>query len=139
MDCFEYNTTYLYKGQEYEMSELFFDVPCYYGQELNPDSRSVNEKYRFTADVYLKDKIIKFIKQPPKDSYIAAEWKEYEESSIEYASLKYVYKRHIKSHHEYARKLDELFVSKKFSETCYRDFNKEFKKYKRSQNRDSDI
>ena len=132
MDYINQNSTYLYKGREYEMSELFFYVPCYYENELDLNTGETNDKYRFTADVYLKDKIVKFIKHPPEGSYLSTEWKEYEESKVEYASVKYVYKRQIKSHHEYARKLDELFVSKSFGKNCLKDFEKEYKKFKSS-------
>lgn len=135
MDEFNFDTSYTYKGKEYEMLELFIDTPCFYKDY--PDFRNnddhYNEEYRFEADIYLKDKIYEFIKKPPKGSWIETEWKEYDRedfSSIEYASLKYVYKCYLKSHKEYAKKLDKLSVNKKFDKRCRDDFAKAFKDYK---------
>lgn len=139
MENFEYCPTYTFRGQEYEMSELYFDVPCYYDNDPNHDPKETNAKYRFIADVYLKEKIVEFIKHPPACSGFETEWKEYEHSSIEYASLKYVYKRHIKSHHEYARTLDKLFTDRKFSRDCSKDFNNEYRKHKIKQTDEQQI
>jgi len=46
------------------MSELYFDVPCYYDGDPNHDPKETNAKYRFIANVYLNDKITEFIKLP---------------------------------------------------------------------------
>jgi len=130
MDEFPFDTTYYYKGEEREMAVEYFDIPELFktDSEDSYSSKESNEKYRFLVDYYLIDKLFEFIKQPPDGSYLGIEWKA-SESGTEYASLKYLHKSTLKSHRDYTNKLDKVYYSKKFRDSCQENFEKEFKKY----------
>lgn len=138
MDDYYFDTSYIYKGKEYQMAWLYLDSKCLYKEEdediFDDNTDEVKDKYRFEMDHYLLDKIYKFLKRPPSGSLIKTEWKEYDRGdapSIEYACLKYYYKSHLKSHQEYSKKLDKLYSSKKFEKECRKNFEKAFEEYKK--------
>lgn len=134
MDDYFFDTTYLYKGKEYEMLSLYLDSKCLYENtsDYNEYSSEVKDKYRFEMDYYLIEKIYEFINQPPAGSFIKTEWSEsdgYGNSSIEFACLKYYYKSQYKRHVDYAKKLDKLYSSKQFEKSIKKDFEPAFKEH----------
>ncbi len=116
--------------EENPMSSISIDPPCIaeYGD------REKKDKYRFEADHYIVAMIKNFLKSPPSGSYFETEWNEYEGSSelIPFASVYYTYNPKLKRHLNYARKVEKLIYSDLFNRRYEKDFEKEFRKFKKS-------
>lgn len=103
------------------------------------NDKKINDKYRFEADFYTTNKIIEHLKKsPPSGSYFETEWKESEGSSgvIPYAAIHFNYYSKLKSHSEYAKKIEKLICSKIYEKSCRKDFEIEFKKFVKNKYKD---
>lgn len=114
--------------EEKKMNQIYID-PISIAEE---NDKKTNDKYRFEADYYTIHKILEHLKKsPPKGSYFETEWKESEGSSgiIPYAAIHFNYNLKLKTHSEYAKKIEKLICSETFDKSCRKDFDNEFKKF----------
>lgn len=114
--------------EEKVMDQIYID-PISLAEE---NDKKINDKYRFEADFYTVHKILEHLKKsPPKGSYFETEWKESEGSFglIPYAAIHFNYNSKLKTHSEYAKKIEKLIYSNTFEKSCRKDFESEFKKF----------